>query len=45
MITMGKETGCTIIVATHDPEIIKLADQKIMIKDGLILYEQHETVL
>ncbi len=45
MATIGKETGCTIIVATHDPEIVKYADQKIIIRDGRILKEQHETML
>jgi putative ABC transport system ATP-binding protein len=45
MTTIGKETGCTIIVATHDPEIVKYADQKIIIRDGRILTEQHETML
>ncbi len=45
MATIGKETSCTIIVATHDPEIVKYADQKIIIRDGRILKEQHETML
>ena len=34
---MGKEHGCTMIIATHDKEVMGLADIKIQMRDGKIL--------
>ncbi len=36
MFALGSQTGCTIIMATHDPEIINLADQPLTILDGRV---------
>jgi putative ABC transport system ATP-binding protein len=34
MLRMLKANGKTIIVATHDPEIMQLADQALCLEDG-----------
>jgi putative ABC transport system ATP-binding protein len=34
MFDMGREQGCTMIVSTHDPEILGLADSSIRLRDG-----------
>jgi putative ABC transport system ATP-binding protein len=39
MFDMGKEQGCTMVVSTHDPEIIDLADASIHLRDGKITKE------
>jgi ABC-type lipoprotein export system ATPase subunit len=36
MFSMSRESGCTMIVATHDDEIIASAPNKIFLKDGKI---------
>jgi putative ABC transport system ATP-binding protein len=39
MFDMGKEQGCTMVVSTHDPDIIDLADASIHLRDGRITKE------
>jgi len=34
MFSLAREQRCTTIVATHDPEIIAAADDKLVLKDG-----------
>lgn len=34
MFETGKEQGCTILMSTHDPEIIKLSDHILHFRDG-----------
>ena len=34
MFETGKEQGCTIIISTHDREIIKLSDHILYLQDG-----------
>ncbi|MEM2098784.1 MAG: ABC transporter ATP-binding protein [Candidatus Bathyarchaeia archaeon] len=41
ILQMMKEQGQTIIVSTHDQQIIALADRKLHLKDGVLVY-QHE---
>ncbi len=36
MFSMGKENGCTMVLSTHDTEVIDLADQCIRIRDGRV---------
>lgn len=36
MFDMGKEQGCIMIIATHDKEVMGLADMKIQMRDGKI---------
>ena len=36
MFNMGRENGCTMIISTHDPEIINLADAFLPLRDGKI---------
>jgi len=36
MFNMGREHGCTMIIATHDQEIINLADAFLPLRDGRI---------
>lgn len=36
MFTMGREHGCAMIIATHDQEIINLADVCLPLRDGRI---------
>jgi len=40
MFETGKEQGCTIIISTHDQEIIKLSDIVLHLKDGQTTGEQ-----
>lgn len=39
MFDMGRHQGCTMIIATHDPDIINLADVRLPIQDGTIEME------
>jgi len=34
LLTLNKESGVTLIIVTHDPEISKLAQRVIHIRDG-----------
>ena len=34
MFEMGRESGCTMVLSTHDAEIMELADQRLSIRDG-----------
>ena len=36
MIALTTSQGCTLIMATHDQELIALADRSIRLRDGLI---------
>jgi len=40
MFDMGREQGCTMVVATHDQEIIRFADTSIHLLDGKIRKEE-----
>lgn len=40
MFNMGREHGCTMIIATHDQEIINLADAFLPLRDGRIEKEE-----
>ena len=35
MITLCRSQGCTLIMATHDLELIALADRSIRLRDGM----------
>jgi putative ABC transport system ATP-binding protein len=39
MFEMGGHQGCTMVISTHDPEISRLADQIVQIKDGRVIKE------
>lgn len=36
MVSMGSEAGCTMVLATHDTEVIDLADRCIRLRDGIV---------
>ncbi len=36
MFSMGRENGCTMVLSTHDTEVMGLADQTIAIRDGMV---------
>ena len=38
MFDTGREEGCIMIIATHDKEVMDLADMKIQLKDGKIIF-------
>lgn len=40
MFEMGKEQGCTMIIATHDREIMGLAGMKVQMRDGKVIKEE-----
>jgi len=40
MFDMGRESGCTMVLSTHDTEVMDLADQCIRIRDGMVLETQ-----
>ncbi|MDQ1330994.1 MAG: Methionine import ATP-binding protein MetN [Thermodesulfobacteriota bacterium] len=42
MLTMGKDEKCTIIISTHDQEIIKLSSKSSYIKDGKMKGPENE---
>jgi ABC-type lipoprotein export system ATPase subunit len=39
MFALGKEQGCIMVIATHDKEIMNLADLKVQMRDGKIIKE------
>jgi ABC-type lipoprotein export system ATPase subunit len=41
MFSMAKEEKCTIVLSTHDPDLIKLADQTIYLIDGREINEKN----
>ncbi|MEM3215755.1 MAG: ABC transporter ATP-binding protein, partial [Candidatus Micrarchaeaceae archaeon] len=36
LMRIGKENNTTILMATHDPDLAKLADRRVYIRDGLV---------
>lgn len=36
LFDLGREQGCTLLLATHDPEVCGLADQMIRLRDGRV---------
>jgi len=36
MFAMGRESGCTLVLSTHDSEVMELADQCLHIRDGIV---------
>ena len=40
MFAMGRESGCTMVLSTHDTEVMDLADQCIRIRDGMVQEEE-----
>jgi putative ABC transport system ATP-binding protein len=36
MFEMGRESGCTMVLSTHDSEVMELADQCLHIRDGML---------
>jgi ABC-type lipoprotein export system ATPase subunit len=34
---IDKKSGCTMVLSTHDTEVMDLADQCIRIRDGMVL--------
>jgi putative ABC transport system ATP-binding protein len=36
MFSMGRESGCTMVLSTYDAEVIDRADQCIRIRDGMV---------
>jgi ABC-type lipoprotein export system ATPase subunit len=37
MLSLGKERGCTLIIATHDPQLMALSEESIELRDGQIV--------
>ena len=40
MFNLGKEQGCIMVIATHDKEIMNLADLRVQMRDGKIIKEE-----
>lgn len=40
MFNLGKKQGCIMVIATHDKEIMNLADFKVQMRDGKIIKEE-----
>jgi ABC-type lipoprotein export system ATPase subunit len=40
MFNLGKKQGCIMVIATHDKEIMNLADLKVQMRDGKIIKEE-----
>ena len=40
MFEMGREQGCTMIIATHDKEVMGLAGIKVQMRDGKIMEDE-----
>jgi putative ABC transport system ATP-binding protein len=34
LLTLGRERGCTTLIATHDPDVVRRADGKVELRDG-----------
>jgi len=39
LFDMGRDSGCTMILSTHDPNVSALANRIIEIRDGAIVKE------
>ncbi len=37
MVTQAKAQGALVVMATHNPEIARLADRRIVLRDGRIV--------
>jgi len=40
LVTLRRETGTTLVLVTHDPEVAELADRRIHLRDGRIEREE-----
>jgi putative ABC transport system ATP-binding protein len=40
LLELSKEQGTTVLAATHDAAILKLADRAVRIKDGQVVYDE-----
>jgi putative ABC transport system ATP-binding protein len=34
MVSLSRRQQCTLVIASHDPEVIRMADQRFHLKDG-----------
>jgi putative ABC transport system ATP-binding protein len=39
MTEIGRDQGCTMIISTHDPEIVRLGDETLTLRDGRVRQE------
>jgi len=37
MLELGREHGCTVLVATHDPDVVRLTEESIELRDGQVV--------
>ncbi len=40
---LAKEEGCTVLMVSHDPRIIDVADRVVYLEDGMIVPDPHQT--
>jgi ABC-type lipoprotein export system ATPase subunit len=45
MLSLGKDQGCTMMIATHDTELMALSDETIQLKDGRAVGRKYAPVL
>jgi ABC-type lipoprotein export system ATPase subunit len=45
MLTLGKDQGCTMVIATHDRELMALSNETIHLKDGRTVGREYASIL
>jgi putative ABC transport system ATP-binding protein len=40
LLTLRRDSGTTLVLVTHDPEVAQLADRRIHLRDGRIEFEE-----
>ncbi|MFA5904659.1 MAG: ABC transporter ATP-binding protein [Desulfobacula sp.] len=44
MLSLGKDQNCTLLIATHDKDLMALSDETIQLKDGQTVGRQHADI-
>lgn len=43
LIRLNRKEGATLVMVTHDPELAAYADRRILLKDGVMVEDEHQT--
>jgi putative ABC transport system ATP-binding protein len=45
MLSLGKDQGCTMLIATHDLALMALSNETVQLKDGQTVGRQYAPIL